>query len=150
NGRGIWSVGTVDSVFGVRTGFWSSLDIGVGGAKVSYQDNNNGRLHMAVCTGNCNNGAASTWNRLTVDNGPGTGLYTTLRQDENGQAHISYWDQSQARVRYAVQVGNTNTFTIVNVDTALPGMPSMMLGPPGTNFAYSTGTALRYFPSSLF
>jgi hypothetical protein len=89
------------------TGDYSSLAVDVNGVRhISYFDASasNYDLKYARCARNC--GTAAGWGLVTVDKGSGAtgtdvGQYTSLAVGGDGRVHVSYWDQTAGRLKYA-------------------------------------------------
>ena len=107
-----WAIQSVDSAGNV--GFFSSLRIdSAGNPHISYNDGTNGDLKYAKW-----NGTTSTWAIQSVDR-PGVGFYITyisLQIDNAGNPHISYYDQTNADLKYAKW--NGTAWAIQTVDSA--------------------------------
>lgn len=100
---GNWVVEFVDTVG--KVGKDTSVDAS-GIVSISYYDETSGDLKFARRAG-------GVWTTVVVDNGGGSsskwndaGEYTSLEVDAAGNAHISYYDDSNGDLEYAVQVGS--------------------------------------------
>jgi hypothetical protein len=102
-------------------GYYSSLAVDANGVRrVSYYDRTNKDLKFARCAANCTNSAG--WARVTVDKGAGVagttvGEYSSLAFAD-GKVHVSYYDRSGGRLKYAkcgadcLQSGNWTRQTV--------------------------------------
>lgn len=98
-----WERVTADASPNVGT--HSSLAIDASGVRhVSYYDGNYDDLRYARCASNCANSAG--WARTRVDRGEGTsgtdvGRWSSLAVGADGRLHVSYYDQTLGRLKYA-------------------------------------------------
>lgn len=93
-----WQHVIVDSTGSV--GDYSSLAVGGNGSlHVAYLDATNANLKYAACAANC--AAATSWNTTTVDNAGDVGLYASLALSGTGRLHVTYWDLTNADLKYA-------------------------------------------------
>jgi len=106
------AITTVDDAGDV--GYYTSLALNTSGYPViSYYDNTNGDLKVAVCwSGGCTSS--------TVDAVGDVGMYTSLELNSDGFPVISYYDNTNGRLKIAVCGNATCTFsnTITTVDDA--------------------------------
>jgi hypothetical protein len=95
------SAATVDDPGKVGT-FTSLVSISGGAQHIAYLDETDNRLKYARCTANCTNGAG--WQKVTVDAGGRTndvGRYSSLTVGGDGRVHVSYYDATAGRLKYA-------------------------------------------------
>lgn len=116
-----WKKIFIDKIIDTDRGLYSSIAAAGTGTKkyISYynkdiNNTNGGDLKVAVCESDCtqdSNGdnIAVNWKTETIDEGKkntdgsrdATGLYTSVRTDKDGDAHISYFNQSSGDLMYA-------------------------------------------------
>jgi hypothetical protein len=100
-------------MLGIESNAWAgefaSLAVDASGVRhISYFNHSTYDLKYARCASNCGNSAG--WSRVTVDQGSGTsaatGTYTSLAVGSDGKVHVSYYDQSAKKLKYATCAGN--------------------------------------------
>jgi len=102
-----WQAVTADPASYV--GAYSSLAVDANGVRhVSYYDHIGLDLKYARCASNCSSPAG--WSRLAVDKGAGAlgtdvGQYTSLAVGGDGRVHVSYYDWTGGRLKYASCAG---------------------------------------------
>lgn len=104
-GAGHWLIQRVDTVG--KVGKDTSIDAS-GTISISYYDETKGDLKFA------SKSPGGTWTTEVVDNGGGSkksnatdvGEDTSLEIDASGKAHISYYDDTNGRLKYASFVGD--------------------------------------------
>jgi hypothetical protein len=95
---GAWQAATVDAAGSV--GLYTSLAVDASGRlHVSYYDGTNGDLKYATCAADC--ALTANWQAPTVDATGSVGLYTSLAVDASGRLHVSYYDGTNADLKYA-------------------------------------------------
>jgi hypothetical protein len=115
-------------------GHYTSLAVDASGRlHVSYYDFSNGDLKYATCAADCE--AIANWETATVDAAGSVGSYTSLAVDAGGRLHVSYFDGTNADLKYATcaadcalpanwqaatvdAAGNVGAFTSLAVDAS--------------------------------
>jgi hypothetical protein len=93
-----WTIVTVDPSV-ANVGFYTSLAIlNNGNPAISYYDGTNGDLKFAYSS--TVNGAIGTWSSATVDSAGTVGQYTSLAILNNGNPAISYYDTTNADLKF--------------------------------------------------
>jgi hypothetical protein len=93
-----WQVATIDASASV--GYYTSLTVDGGGRlHVSYFDNTSFDLKYATCAAACT--TATNWHAVTVDATGSVGAYTSQKVDGGGRLHVSYYDLTNADLKYA-------------------------------------------------
>jgi hypothetical protein len=130
-GGGSWDVHIVDTPGDV--GRFTSLAMDGGRPpSISYYDATNGNLKFAKWVGGAINcGGRAGWMCETVDGaGADVGQFTSLKVDANNVAHISYFDVTNADLKYAMRpagwivetvdaLGNVGQFTSLALSSNL-------------------------------
>ncbi|MBT60265.1 MAG: hypothetical protein CMA63_01765 [Euryarchaeota archaeon] len=95
-------------------GYWTSVSIDTSGyvgeftsiaidsndaVHISYYDYTSGDLKYATCSSGCT--IASNWDDASVDTSGYVGEFTSIAIDSNDAVHISYYDSSNADLKYA-------------------------------------------------
>jgi len=75
---------------------------------ISYYDTTNDNLKYATCSSGCT--TASNWNDVTVDTTGVVGYYTSIAIDSNDAVHISYHDNTNEDLKYAVLDSSSNIY----------------------------------------
>jgi len=96
-------------------GRYSSLAVdGSGRVHVSYNDLTNHALGYATCAANCT--TATSWQTALADQGGGSvgyytsvGYHTSVAVDGSDRVHVSYWDLTNAVLKYATCAANCTT-----------------------------------------
>ena len=144
-----WQHVIVDSTGSV--GDYTSLAVGGNGSlHVAYLDATNASLKYATCTANCV--AATSWTTTTVDNAGDVGLYASLALSGTGRLHVTYWDFTNADLKYAtcaVSCATGANWQAVTVDGSGSGGSATALAldaSGGVHVTYSDNTNgnLRY------
>jgi hypothetical protein len=94
---------------GVGVGQYASLALdGSGQPRIAYYDGDNGDLWYAQPgnPGNC--GPGGTWGCRLVSSTSDVGQYASLDVDNNNIPHIAYYDTTNGKLMYAVQMGGGN------------------------------------------
>ena len=100
-----WVLHLVDE--GAHVGYGSSLALDSSDyPHISYCDRGNGNLMYAWWDGTLN-GGVPVWDITTVDSMGDLWGYTSLALDSSGFAHISYYNQTNEELRYAVGSGSS-------------------------------------------
>ena len=93
-----WQTVAVDLTGNV--GSYTALAVeGTGRVHITYQDITNRDLKYATCSAAC--ATAANWQAVTVDATGDVGLFTSLKADASGRVHVSYYDASNADLKYA-------------------------------------------------
>ncbi|MCI0687378.1 MAG: hypothetical protein L0Y54_09110, partial [Sporichthyaceae bacterium] len=74
---------------------------------VAYYANGTGDLRYATCALGC--GLAANWQRATVDQTGDVGASASLALDRDGAPHLSYFDRTAMRLKYATCPGGCAT-----------------------------------------
>jgi len=88
-----------------QVGSYTSIAVDANGMRhISYYDASNKDLKYARCAANCTNSAG--WTRVIVDKGTGlsgtnVGEYSSLAVGTDGKVHVSYYDRTAGRLKYA-------------------------------------------------
>lgn len=103
-----WRASTVDT--GGDVGQYASIAISSSTyPNISYYDATGGDLKFAACTANCDT-AVPVWTIRGIDATNNVGLWTSLSiSSTTGRPRISYYDQTNGNLRYAVCTANCNT-----------------------------------------
>ena len=113
---GSWVTVTVDSVSVRRSSIaFDSNDV----LHISYFDDTNKDLKYATCSSGCT--TASNWNNVSVDTTGLVGYYTSMAIDSNDALHISYFDDTNKDLKYAICSSGCTTasnWNIVSIDTS--------------------------------
>jgi len=121
-----WDISVVDSSSTADLGEYCSLALdSSGNPAISYLDATNGILKFAKY-----NSVTSKWDIEIVDSGTGggggggggggyayVGYYSSLVIDTNGNPHISYYDYTTRKLKYATKTGLTWTIMIPDLGT---------------------------------
>ena len=62
-------------------------------------------------------GVPAHWNIYTLDMSGSTGLYTSVAVADNGNAHISYYSETDQNIKYIELSGNTDISGSILIDT---------------------------------
>jgi len=103
-----WHTVTVDQVGSVGQEGSLAVD-GDGRVHVSYFDLTNGVLKYATCAASCT--TATNWQTAVIDHSWNVGYHTSLAVDGSGQVHVSYWDATNADLKYATCAASCTTAT---------------------------------------
>lgn len=138
-----WLVSTVDSAGNV--GQFASIGISsTTYPNISYYSGN--ALKFAACTANCST-AAPTWTIVTVDVGGGVGQWTSLSiSSTTGRPRISYYDQGNRILKYAVCTAGCNTMGGTWVSGVADGFGVVNVG-QYTSIAEFNGGPLEGLPA---
>ncbi len=90
-----WKIWSIDRVGDV--GEYSSLDVFEDEVHISYYDRTNEHLKYVLWSG------SRIRLKETVDSRPDVGKYSSIAVDETGRPHISYYDDSEGDLEYAVK-----------------------------------------------
>ena len=100
-----WNKVSVDTTGDV--GYHSSIGIDSNDAvHISYFDETNDDLKYATCSSGCT--TASNWNNESVDSIGLTGYYTSIAIDTNDVIHISYFDDTNNKIKYLALDSSSN------------------------------------------
>ena len=100
-----WNKVSVDTTGDV--GYHSSIGIDSNDAvHISYFDETNDDLKYATCSSGCT--TASNWNNETVDSIGLTGYYTSIAIDTNDVIHISYFEDTNNKIKYLALDSSSN------------------------------------------
>jgi hypothetical protein len=111
-----WNVVIVDPGYGV--GPYTSIAIDSNDAlHISYRDYFLRDLKYATCSSGCT--SASNWDDIYVDTTGDVGRYTSIAIDSNDAVHISYYDQTNSGLKYAVLDSSSNIYGY-SISPALP------------------------------
>jgi hypothetical protein len=111
-----WNVVIVDPGYGV--GPYTSIAIDSNDAlHISYRDYFLRDLKYATCSSGCT--SASNWDDIYVDTTGDVGRYTSIAIDSNDAVHISYHDQTNYGLKYAVLDSSSNIYGY-SISPALP------------------------------
>ena len=103
-----WQPVAVDQT-GVVGTFTSLAVDGSGRVHVSYEDDTNGDLKYATCAASCT--TAASWHTVTVDQVGSVGQEGSLAVDGDGRVHVSYFDLTNADLKYATCAASCTTAT---------------------------------------
>ena len=105
NQSGDWNLATVDAEG--QVGRFISLAVDAqGDPAISYWDQTNGNLKLAICdvpesaNGDCDQ--TSDWSTMTVDAEETVGVWTSIAARGDGDLMISYWDQTRGDLKFAI------------------------------------------------
>ncbi|MGB2049090.1 MAG: putative Ig domain-containing protein [Candidatus Poseidoniaceae archaeon] len=114
---GTWVTTSVDTSGSV--GEYTSTAIDSNDAiHISYYDSTNADLKYATCSSGCT--TASNWDIVSVDTSGSVGEYTSIAIDSNDAIHISYYDSTNADLKYATCSNGCTTasnWDNVSIDT---------------------------------
>ncbi len=133
-----WNKIFIDKITDIDLGKYSSIAAANTGTKkyISYYNRganaNGGDLKVAVCESDCiddknGDGLADNWTIETIDEGKAnadgtkdsTGLFTSIKTDKNGDAHVSYFNETLGDLMYATNKSGDWVKTAVDkYDTA--------------------------------
>lgn len=143
----VWSTEVVDSEGDV--GDWPALAIDRDGLPhISYCDWTNKTLKYA-----CRSSEAESegkWTTETVDSSDKVGGFTSIALDNEGRAHICYFNWSAHALMYAFQDGETWRTEMVNRDEDIDGSISLALDSAGQKhivYYNFTTNSLKYVRS---
>lgn len=125
----------VDSTKKTDVGQYSSMTIDKSFNKIyiSYFEKISGDLNIAECDGNCledsdGDGVGNNWNIKTIDKGEvdpfnqstdSRGLFTSVKVDNDGYVHISYFNETTGDLKYATnKSGDWVPVVVDNYDRA--------------------------------
>jgi len=122
-----WQTVAVD-VTGI-VGFNTDLTVeGSGRIHVTYHDITNRDLKYATCAVSCT--TAASWQVVTVEATGDIGSFSSVRTDASGRLHVSYYDASNADLKYATCAAGCTTAAnwqtvIVDATGFTGGRPSL-------------------------
>ena len=100
-----WSLVTVDAARSVSSDTSLALDA-EGDPMISYYDDTNGDLRFAICdlsaSAHANCDQTSDWSTEAVDAAGAVGLNTSIAVDADGDPIISYYDYTNADLKFAI------------------------------------------------
>ena len=100
-----WVLVSVDTTGYV--GYASSIGVDSNDAvHISYYDGTNNDLKYATCSSGCT--SASNWNDGSIDTMGDVGSYTSIAIDSNDAIHISYFDGTNADLKYVTLDSSSN------------------------------------------
>lgn len=119
-----WVITTIDS--SGNAGAMNSMQLNNGNPVVSYYDWTNEDLKLATCTANCASSSPS-WVIVTVDSAGDVGRLSSL-QLNNGNPVISYFDQTNGRLKLATCTANCATSSPTWLITVVDSTSSALTG----------------------
>ena len=147
-----WQIYIVDSSGDV--GLYTSIRVdNLGNKHISYRSRKNETLDLKYAYGYSNNiGLDMSWNIYNVDSSGDQGRYTSLALDNEGNRHISYFDNTNKDLKYAYGpsgLGVDISWELYSVDTSgsVGAFSSLVLdnsGNPHISYRASTNSDLKY------
>jgi hypothetical protein len=102
-----WTCSVVDAV---EAGPYSSIALdNTGKPRIAYYKNSSDDLNVAFWTG-------STWVMRIVDSSGNQGLFPSLVIDSSNYAHVSYYDATNKRLKYAVGTPDGSSWDLMIAD----------------------------------
>jgi hypothetical protein len=92
-----WTPVTVDGTGGLHASLAVASD---GAVHVAYKNDFDDNLVYVTCAGQCT--TSNDWNGVIVDEEGNVGSYTSLERDAAGRLHLSYYDETNGDLKYAI------------------------------------------------
>ena len=138
-----WTTIAVDSSGDV--GYNSSIAVNAGRIHISYYDFDNGNLKYALCSSNCTQ--SSNWATTTTDVPGDAGEYSSIALDSSSKVHISYYDKTNDKLKYATNASGSWVTNTVDSASGTGEYSAISVDAGDTihiSYYDSTNSALKY------